>query len=278
MSSFDPAWLALREPADHAARNPRIEAMVRAHFAGRTSLTIVDLGCGTGSNLRALALSLPPRQHWHLVDGDTVLLKEARRSLVAWADSARETEHEIALDKDGYRIRVSFECADLTMRDLHFRDIAPDLVTAAALFDLVSLEWLERLVMATARRRASLYAVLNYDSVARWRPEAPLDARIVAAFNRHQRRDKGFGPALGPTASDAFSALLAQHGYRSWQGDSPWQLGTGDRSLVAALSAGFATAAAEIEPTLADAFATWARERVDAEEVTIWHKDVFGAI
>lgn len=278
MSGFDPGWLALREPVDHASRNAQVQDMVRRHFAAHASLTVVDLGCGTGSNLRALAPLLSPRQHWHLVDGDPALLTQARRSLAAWADSAREGDDEMWLHKDGGRIRVSFECADLMSRDLHFSALRPDLVTAAALFDLVSLDWLERLVAASAQRRVPLYAVLNYDGVARWQPHRLLDARIVAAFNRHQRGDKGFGPALGPAASSAFSGLLSRHGYRIWQGESPWQLGAGNRSLIGMLSAGFASAAAEIEPQMTNAFAAWACERADAEEVTIGHTDIFAVV
>ena len=277
MSGFDPGWLELREPIDHAARNERVAGVVRRYFAERASLTVVDLGCGTGSNLRALAPKLSPRQHWHLIDGDPMLLAEARRSLALWADCARDADDELHLDKGDRQIRVSFECADLTLRDLHFSDITPDLVTAAALFDLVSLEWLERLVAASAQRHVPLYAVLNYDGLARWQPEAPLDERIVAAFNRHQRGDKGFGPALGPTTSDVFSALLAKYGYRVWQGDSPWQLGGGDRSLIRALTAGFATAASDIEPEMVEAFAAWADERADTEGAIIGHQDIFAA-
>lgn len=275
MSGFDPAWLALREPADHAARNGEVESRVRGHFADRSALTVVDLGCGAGSNLRALAPSLSPRQHWHLVDGDAALLVEARRRLAGWADGAREADHELRLERNGIEIRVSFECADLTACDLGFGEIAPDLVTAAALFDLVSLDWLERLVAASARRHVPLYAVLTYDGMARWRPDAFLDERIVAAFNRHQRRDKGFGPALGPAACGALASLLSRYGYRSWQGDSPWMLGPADRPLTEAVTAGFAAAASEMEPAMAETFAAWARERANAGNVTIGHTDIF---
>jgi len=277
MSGFYPEWLALREPVDHSARNGQVESTVRAHFAARASLTVVDLGCGTGSNLRALAPMLPMRQHWHLIDGDPALLAEARRSLASWADSAREADNDIWLDKGDRQIRVSFECADLTERDLRFADIAPDLVTAAALFDLVSEEWLERLVASSAERHVPLYAVLNYDGIARWRPETPLDERVVVAFNRHQRGDKGFGPALGPTTSDTLATLLSRHGYRVWQGDSPWQLGPDDSSLIAALTAGFANAASEIEPEMADALKDWAEQRARSDDVVIGHRDIFAA-
>jgi len=277
MSGFDPEWLALREPVDHAARNGQVASVVRGHFAERASLTVVDLGCGTGSNMRALAPMLPIRQHWHLIDGDSELLEEARRNLTNWADSARTADDDIWLDKGERRIRVSFECADLTERDLRFADIAPNLVTAAALFDLVSEEWLERLVASLAERHVPLYAVLNYDGIAHWRPESSLDERIVSAFNRHQRGDKGFGPALGPTTSDTLATLLSRHGYRVWQGDSPWQLGPDDRPLIAALTAGFANAASEIEPDMADTFAIWDEDRARSDDVVIGHQDIFAA-
>lgn len=277
MSSFDPGWLELREPVDHAARNAAVAERVRGCFAGRASLAIVDLGCGTGSNLRALAPSLPPRQHWHLIDGDPMLLEQARRRLARWADRAYDAGNGIRLDKSDRQILVSFEAVDLTKRDLHFADIAPDLVTAAALFDLVSEAWLERLVSVSAERKVPLYAVLNYDGIARWQPETPLDRRVVEAFNRHQRRDKGFGPALGPASSEAFSTLLFRHGYRRWVGDSPWHLGSDDRALAMALIAGIAAAASEIEPDMADAFAGWA-ERCAGADVTIGHRDVFATL
>ncbi|GAB4072035.1 class I SAM-dependent methyltransferase [Ancylobacter sonchi] len=275
MSSFDADWLAMREPVDHASRNSELAAKVRDHFAGRSSLTVVDLGCGTGSNLRALAPSLPSLQHWHLIDGDSGLLTQARDRLAGWADSASPAAEGVRLHKDGRRIDVSFECADLNIRDLEFSDIGGELVTAAALFDLVSRDWLQRLVAGLARRGVPLYSVLNYDGAARWQPEAPLDMCVVAAFNRHQRTDKGFGPALGPTASEALAKLLSQHGYSTCRGDSPWQLATREAGLIAALADGFARAAAEIEPEARDAFAQWAVARSKAAAATIGHQDVF---
>lgn len=278
MSGFDAGWLALREPVDHASRHIGLAARVREHFAERSSLVVVDLGCGTGSNLRALAPSLPLRQRWHLIDGDIDLLAAARQCLADWADSANSTPTGIELRRGAHRIDVRFECADLTIRDLDFADIGAELVTASALFDLVSRDWLERLVAGAARRRVPLYAVLNYDGIARWRPGTPLDARVIAAFNRHQRGDKGFGPALGPMAGEAFAQLLAQYGYAVDSGDSPWELAEQDAELIARLALGFARAATEIEPEARDIFARWALMRAEATQATIGHRDIFATM
>ena len=78
MSGFSAEWLALREPADTAARAPQVTDAVATALAGRTPLRVADLGCGTGSNMRYLASRLPQPQVWRLLDHDAALLATAR--------------------------------------------------------------------------------------------------------------------------------------------------------------------------------------------------------
>src|SRR5271166_5054853 len=75
--SFSLQWLTLREPYDRAARNPAVLDAVRTAFAGRPAVRVADLGCGTGSTMRAVAPLLPARQTWRLVDNDIALLEAA---------------------------------------------------------------------------------------------------------------------------------------------------------------------------------------------------------
>ena len=71
MSRFSDDWLALREPYDARARNAKVFAAVAALFEQHDTIQIVDLGCGTGSTMRALSPLLAARQKWRLVDNDT---------------------------------------------------------------------------------------------------------------------------------------------------------------------------------------------------------------
>ena len=274
MSGFDPAWLDLREDADHRARNRHVLAACVAHFAGHEHLRVVDLGCGSGSNLRALAPHLPARQSWRLVDHDSVLLDAARDRLARWAEAAEAAGGgALRLLRDGRTIDVEFAQADLA-RDAAGAIAGADLVTAAALFDLVSERWMSDFVSSVAATRTPFYTALTYDGVETWSPPDARDGEMLAAFHAHQARDKGFGPAAGPRATDILARLFAAQGYAVTQGDSPWRLTRDDRALVDALADGVAGACAETGLVDQRTIIEWRAVRRQAQ-VEIGHIDMF---
>ena len=274
MGGFSPDWLALREPADHAARNPQVLAAVGVHFAPRHAISIVDLGCGAGSNLRGAYAALPDRQHWTLVDYDQRLLDTARDRLRGWADEARDQGEEIILAKAGRSLTVDFRQADLT-KDLEWiLGWQPDLITAAALFDLVSRRWIERFVAALASQKLPLYTVLTFDGRESWTPPHPADKPMLQSFLHHQRSDKGFGPAAGPDATDALAEAFRKSGFAVSTGDSAWQIGDGQRPLVEALTRGIADAVLETGQIDAGRVAEWVEAKRAASGL-IGHLDLW---
>jgi SAM-dependent methyltransferase len=278
MSGFDASWLALREPADHAARNMEVLAAVARYFEGRDRLTIVDLGCGTGSNLRGTALHLSARdQTWHLVDADPLLLDAARGALHAWADSTAMDGDCLKLTKGRRSIVVHLVEADLAGDNLVFPALKPDLVSAAALFDLCSEAFVARVVDALAEAKAAFYTALTYDGAATWEPTDKSDAAMVAAFNAHQRQDKGLGAALGPAATDALEKHLRRLGYHSLRGKSPWVMGEDEAALVDALTEGFAKAVSETGDVPSAKISAWLASRRTAVNCTIGHDDIWAA-
>lgn len=278
--SFSPVWLALREPVDHRARNRDIARQVAARFAGAGSVRVVDLGCGTGSNLRATAGLLPARQEWMLVDYDPVLLSEARKALTLWAGAAREEGETLVLAKAGRTIRVIFRWADLNADLDAILETAPDLVTASALFDLVSDDYIATFARKVAARRAAFYTVLTYDGQDAFQPPHPQDAAVIAAFGAHQGGDKGFGPAAGPRAADALGRAFSAAGHDVSEGDSPWRIGPDDAALATPLLDGIAAAVRETgrlpETAISDWLAFRQRKALRPDGLIVTgHRDTF---
>src|SRR5262245_56207571 len=74
-------WLGLREPADTAARSTDLTHLIADKLPRDRTIRIVDLGTGTGSNVRYLASRLAGPQEWLVVDRDPALLAEAAAAL-----------------------------------------------------------------------------------------------------------------------------------------------------------------------------------------------------
>ncbi len=262
MSGFSAEWLELREPYDTRATNPAIRDAALAAVRDLDPVNIVDLGCGTGAMLRLLSPLLPARQTWRLVDNDLGLLGRA-------ADSAKAE-----------RVQITAFPLDLA-RDLEAAlDGAIDLVTTTALLDLVSQDWLDRLVTEIAARRLPFYATLTYDGRVSFDPPDRADEAIIAAINEHQRRDKGFGGALGPTAATAAVARLEAVGYSVAHARADWEFGPRDREMQTELLAGWAGAARELDDApLADILAWLTRRRdlvaAGRSSMRVGHVDVF---
>jgi SAM-dependent methyltransferase len=280
MSGFSAEWLGLREPVDHGARATGVAARVRAAFAGHSEVVVVDLGCGTGSNLRATFELLPPEQIWTLIDYDLQLLMAARATLSRWADQATASGDQLILNKGSRRLKVAFRQVDLNLDLDTALDVgtgkACDLVTASAFFDLCSSAFMERMAHVVAQRKAKFYTVLTYNGEQSWTPAHPADAEMVAAFHHHQRNDKGFGPAAGPDSAAALARAFQAAGYRVHEGDSPWKLGVSEQRLVDDLAHGFAGAVAETQQVSAPAIGVWRSLRRTGARVG--HTDTFAEL
>jgi SAM-dependent methyltransferase len=219
MESFAPDWLALREAYDAASRSRPLARAFLAALPRRAR--IADLGCGRGANACYLAGFARRDPRWRLVEGDARLLAQARDRL-----PGGETR-----------------CADLAHADAGMLLRGCGGVTASALCDLVSGAWIDGLVRAAARRRLPLLFALSVDGRVVFAPEVAEDAAVLAAFRRDQRRDKGFGPALGPAAPFRIARALRRHGYAVRMVRSDWRLGPGDNAMLRAVTDGFAAVA-----------------------------------
>lgn len=222
-------WLALREPADAAARSRELVELLPP----TDSHVIHDLGCGTGSMGRWLAPLLTGPQHWILHDRDPDLLAIAATT--------------------GGEPRQS----DITRLDPS--DLAgATLITASALLDMLTGDELTRLVGLCVGAGCPALLTLSVVGRVELTPADPLDRRVEAAFNDHQRR----AGRLGPDAPGVARAQFEQLGANVIARPSPWQLGPAQAELAAEWFSGWVGAAREQDPQLAAATDAYTRESV----------------
>jgi hypothetical protein len=257
MSDFHAEWLALREPVDAASRSMRLTREVAAALPRYRAVDVIDLGAGTGANVRFLAGKLPLPQRWLLIDRDQRLLDRAPR---AWPS----------------------QCLDLRQAVLDEKLFAGrSLVTASALLDLVSDAWLQTLVARCRDAGAAVLFALTYDGRIDFAPAELEDEAICALVNQHQRTDKGFGPALGPTAAARTAELFTAAGYHMERETSDWLLTPDSPELQRQLVRGWAEAATRMSPDRSSVIADWRARRLGhvgagRAQVIVGHKDLGG--
>lgn len=240
-------WLALREPADAAARACElVEELRRSPTTGRH--LIHDLGCGTGSMGRWLAPLLPGPQHWVLHDRDPDLLDAAR------ADLPGRTA-------DGAAVTVETKRSDIVGLDPG--ELAgATLVTASALLDMLTGDELIRLARLCVSAGCPVLLTLSVVGRVELTPADPLDDRVAAAFNAHQRRMTERGRLLGPDAPAAATGEFGRLGAQVRRRPSPWRLDASLADLLVEWFRGWLGAACEQEPDLAASAERYARRRL----------------
>ena len=258
-------WLDLREPADGAARARDLVEHLRRQLPTNGCRVIHDLASGTGSLGRWLAPLLPGQQHWVLHDLDAELL------LVAAAEPPGPAA-------DGASVVVETRRSDVTQ-------LSPDeladasLVTASALLDLLTEEELAGLISVCATAGCPVLLSLSVVGRVDLAPADPLDSRVAAAFDAHQRRLTTRGRLLGPdavaTAVGGFRRLGAEVLVRP----ALWKLGAAEAELAAEWFAGWISAACEQSVDLASDTGPYARRRLAEARagklaVTVGHADL----
>jgi trans-aconitate methyltransferase len=258
-------WLALREPADAAARARDLVDELRRHLLRRGRMVIHDLGCGTGSMGRWLAPLLPGPQRWVLHDRDADLLEAA---------TADPPGHAA----DGSAVTLETQQSDINR--LGYGELGDaTLITASALLDMLTADELSGLADLCTAAACPALLTLSVTGRVELTPADALDRRVAAAFNAHQRRTTQRGALLGPGAPEMALAEFGRRGAEVVVRSSPWRLGASDADLIAEWFRGWLWAACEQEPELTAQTDSYKRRRlIEATtgqlEVTVDHADL----
>lgn len=246
---FSADWLALREPADLAARDAGL--LAKAAALVEKDGIVLDLGSGTGSTARAFHAGGFDRLRWRFFDNDPALLSIAAKQVAQAECQVGDLADVDALILDGVK-----------------------LVTASALLDLMPRDWVAALGQRLRQEKIPFYAALSYDGEMHWTPALPEDGAVTAHFNLHQCTDKGIGMALGPDSGAQSAQVLRDLGFDVKLAGSPWTLGADQAALHAELLEGIGAAAAEVGLPEGTEWAQTRRAMVKTSQAVIGHTDL----
>jgi hypothetical protein len=245
----DPSWLALREPADAAARAGELIDELRRSLPADRPVVIHDLACGTGAMLRWLAPQLPGPQHWitHDVDADLLAVLDAGPGTFA---------------ADGTVVTLEVSRKDVTrLGSDELADAA--LITGSAVLDLLTADELLRFVHTCAAVQCPVLLTLTVTGAVRFEPAHPLDDAVTTAFNAHQRRTLGDRTLLGPEAAGMVTRMFTDLDREVVTRTSVWRLGAATPELAREWLLGWLAAACEQDPWLAREIDAYALQRLD---------------
>lgn len=227
-------WLEHRYASDVAARNPNIEKKFIEYFSGHDRMHIMDAGAGTGSNFRYFFEQLPDEQHWVLLEQDTSLIEACREKLVEFA---REHDYKVEEQADKITISTDQKLAQVEFLGGKLQDVKNltnleqlDVITANALFDLVSYEQFDTFVAEMACYQICLMATLNYYETSFF-PLSAEDRLFIQHYHTHMTRPQDFGTAMGPNCSEEMLDLLVAHEMKYEQEGSQWHLKRYDTTM-----------------------------------------------
>ena len=255
MSETLGAWLALREAADARARSASLVQSVVEQLPAVRPIRILDLGAGTGANIRYLSPKLPMPHEWLAADRDPGVLSQVP---------------QYALTR----------CVELGALDDASLFAGRHLVTASALLDLVSERWLHALAERCRDAGAVALFALNYDGQFSCSPTEAEDELVRELFNAHQRRsDKGFGTAAGPGATAAAVRAFEAAGFSVRRETSDWELMPDEDAMHRMLISGWAEAASEVDRSQSRLIRNWlARRLAHVDEgrsrIRVGHEDI----
>lgn len=230
-TDFTTDWLSERFRFDAAARNEAVEKACVAHFQNHARLTIVDIGSGHGSNFFYLSPKFHQHQEWYFVELNAGLLESALNRIADFAKAEK-----LPFNRSGGSLSFKVKGKDFNIRGIHasFLELDQhisldevDLVTAGAVFDLLSVDLFEQLAKQLVSAGLPLLSTINYTGMA-FDPVQEKDNYFLNLYDAHMQREQAFGRSMGPQCAAWMLSFFKRYNARYLSGESNWQVSPND--------------------------------------------------
>lgn len=283
--NFDRDWLNERYPFDAEARNKALESKVLEHFAAKPSLTMVDVGAGTGSNCLYFFEKFPQDQKWTLVELDKELRNATIKRIRDYANYHKygfeQRKGKLNIQTPTKKIEVSIVNDSL----LNLADLVDlkkvDLVLANAVFDLFSADQMSQFTQILQTHKTPFYTTLNYEGMV-FLPEDPFDEVFIDQYDAHMERTQDFGKALGKNISQHIVQTFEKEKRKVEALTSVWKIEEDDIKMHYYLLNFMENALEEmdLDPSMQANFKKWTKRKKDLiitrqQRLEVNHFDVF---
>lgn len=220
-------WFDERFEYDSKARNQKVEQACFHHFYGKKSMTIVDLGSGTGSNCLYFFEKFPAEQKWIFIEMEENISQYALKRLSREGEKkgyqAKCTGGTLILTKEERKIEITYRTASfLDLVDIVDLDEV-DLVIASAVFDLISFPQFCAFGSALLEKKLPLLTTLNYAEI-NFEPEEPSDIFFIEKYESYMNRPQHFGKAMGKKCPRILVDFFQKQNANVEFGSSIWKL------------------------------------------------------
>jgi len=228
-------WLELRIPYDTIARNPVIEAICQQYLKHYKCLRIVDLGAGTGANCRYYLSKFSQEQEWFLVEQNQELLEIAFTNLASWAVQngyeAKSQHLKLNLESQVHKITIQGIVGSILDLEKLIDLKNFNLAVANAVFDLFSKQQFHTFLKYLHKYQLPLLTTINYTGM-NFIPQTDEDVDFIQYYDLHMKRPQDFGKGMGDECGTGIWETMQVMGMKGLQGESPWEIGSSDRTFL----------------------------------------------
>ena len=284
-NSFETNWLDRRYQYDNAARDKKVEEACLNYLENKSSVTILDIGSGTGSNCLYFMEKMPTVQNWIFVEHDEHLSKYALERIKKQASelgySIKGDAQKLCLEKENRQVEISYITDSFFDLDKKVDLSKVDLVTAGAVFDLLSFKQFVDIASIVLENEIALLATMNYAEMS-FSPEEASDILFIEKYEKHMSRTQEFGKAMGKDCSRSMVKFFRKHQREVVYGASVWNLNGKEEETHSCLFQFMKSAVTEMieEEEHTQLFSKWLylKKELAAEgklSTSIQHYDIF---
>ena len=276
-------WLDERYRFDAVARNPTIEQKFLHSLPSKDTISLVDVGAGSGANGRYLMEKIPANQQWVLIEQNPDFSKA---SLQVLQQHARHQGYTSFLEQDTLTLQTPTKTIQVNAKQGSLLEIEnmtdlshTDAVVANAVFDLFTPHQFDTFVSTIARYQLIFLSTLNYENM-HFSPNTPQDEKMIALYHAHMLRPQTVGTAMGPDCIPQISEILKKYRYAVDTGSSIWNIHSKDEKMMQYLLNFMESSITELPPSPEDALLLqqWVKQKEEAADftLTIEHQDILG--